>query len=222
MEEKYIVVKYEWMDDLLKIDSIDQETKHAIVYQIVNYIAYGELLIKGNPIIDAFTVNIIREINEEKESDDINSYGVYGMYRNDELIYVGMTMRSFRQRWKEHQGYIKNKSNALSVYSLIEDDDKIEFKILFDVMKNGMPLSEKEVKAIERKFIVQYSPIGNVEGNLNVNLGGRPSKIDYNKLKELKNKGWKNKDIAYEFNCSESTIEKSWRKIRLGEVEVGE
>lgn len=43
MEEKYIVIKYEWMD------------KHAI--------AYGELLIKGNPIID----NIIREINEEKE-----------------------------------------------------------------------------------------------------------------------------------------------------------
>lgn len=67
------------------------------------------------------------------------------VYRNDELIYIGMTTR----RWKEHQGHIKKKSNALSVYSLIEDDDKIEFKILFDAMKNGM----KEVKAIERKFI---------------------------------------------------------------------
>ena len=145
MEEKYIVIKYEWMDDLLKINSIDQETKHAIIYQIANYIAYGELLIKDNPIIDAYTANIIREINEEKENNDINSYGVYGMYRNDELIYIGMTMRSFKQRWKEHQGYIKNKSNALSVYSLIEDNDKIEFKILYDVMKNGMLLSEKEV-----------------------------------------------------------------------------
>lgn len=195
MEEKYIVIKYEWMDDLLKIDSIDQETKHAIIYQIVNYIAYGELAIKGNPIIDAFTANIIREIDKEKESDDVNSYGVYGMYRNDELIYVGMTTRSFKQRWKEHRGHIKKKSNALSVYSLIENNDKIEFKILFDAMKNGMPLSDKEVKAIERKYIVQYSPIGNVEGNLRVNVGGRPSKIDYNKLKQLKDIGWTNKAI---------------------------
>ena len=89
-------------------------------------------------------------------------------------------------------------------------------------MKNGMPLSEKEVKAIERKYIVQYSPIGNVEGNLRVNVGGRPSKIYYNKLKQLKDIGWTNKAIAQEFDCSESTIEKSWRKIRLGEVEVGE
>lgn len=115
MEEKYIVIKYEWMDNLLKIDSIDQETKHAIVYQIANYIAYGKLAIKGNPIIDAYTANIIREINEEKENDDINSYGVYGMYRNDELIYIGMTTRSFKQRWKEHQGHIKKKSNCARI-----------------------------------------------------------------------------------------------------------
>lgn len=114
MKKDYVIVKYNWMDNLLNLDSIDEKTKHKIVYQIISYLMYKELPFKGDPIIDAFTINIIKEIDEdEKMLDDINSYSVYGMYRNGELIYVGMTMRNFKQRWKEHQGYIKNKSHAL-------------------------------------------------------------------------------------------------------------
>lgn len=213
------------MDNLLNLDSIDEKTKHKIVYQIISYLMYKELPFKGDPIIDAFIINIIKEIDEdEKMLDDINSYGVYGMYRNGELIYVGMTMRNFKQRWKEHQGYIKNKSHALNVYDLIKENDIIEFKILVDAKKleNGIPLSEREVKAIERSYILRYSPIGNVENKVIRDAGGRPTKINYNKLKELKDKKWRNKDIAQEFNCSESAVEKAWRKIRRGEVEVGE
>lgn len=213
------------MDNLLNLDSIDEKTKHKIVYQIISYLMYKELPFKGDPIIDAFTINIIKEIDEdEKMLDDINSYGVYGMYRNGELIYVGMTMRNFKQRWKEHQGYIKNKSHVLNVYDLIKENDIIEFKILVDAKKleNGIPLSEREVKAIERSYILRYSPIGNVENKVIRDAGGRPTKINYNKLKELKDKKWRNKDIAQEFNCSESAVEKAWRKIRRGEVEVGE
>lgn len=74
MKKDYVIVKYNWMDNLLNLDSIDEKTKHKIVYQIVNYIAYGELLIKGSPIINAFTANIIREIDEEKKSSDDYGY----------------------------------------------------------------------------------------------------------------------------------------------------
>lgn len=44
--------------------------------------------------------------------------------------------------------------------------------------------------------------------------GGRPRKIDYEELKELKGKGWTNKKIAEYFSCSLSAVEKAWKKIK--------
>lgn len=43
-------------------------------------------------------------------------YGVYGIYINNELVYIGMTMRDFETRWQEHIAKIKSGSDELYFY----------------------------------------------------------------------------------------------------------
>ena len=57
-----------------------------------------------------------KNISQEDNNEEF-SYGVYGIYENDELVYVGMTMRDFEQRWEEHKRGIETCSNELIFYS---------------------------------------------------------------------------------------------------------
>ena len=100
---------------------------------------------------------------------------------------------------------IKNNSKALYLYSLINEDDNIEFRVIVDVDKL-MDNSEKNLKRIEEAMINNYKPIGNIIKN----RGGRPRKVDIEELKRLKSKGYTNKQIAKKMNCSVSAIEKNW------------
>lgn len=135
-----------------------------------------------------------------------DKYGIYGIYKDNELIYIGMTIRSFRERWYEHKNYIKNNSEALYLYFLIDSNDNIEFRIIVDADKL-IDNSEKNLKRIEEAMINDYKPVGNIIKN----RGGRPRKVDIEELKRLKNEGYTNKQIAKKMNCSVSAIEKNWR-----------
>ena len=53
----------------------------------------------------------------QKDNNEEFSYGVYGIYENDELVYVGMTMRDFKKRWEEHKRGIETGSKELIFYN---------------------------------------------------------------------------------------------------------
>ena len=109
------------------------------------------------------------------DNKEINNYifkngvkgGIYGIYKNDELIYIGSTMRNFEDRWKEHRRNIEKKSNALYVYSLFDESDKIDFRILIDLndLKSSKDLTRRDIECMELGLIDVFKPIGNIGGN---------------------------------------------------------
>lgn len=107
-----------------------------------------------------------RVVTPEEKRD--KSYGIYGMYRNDELIYIGYTMKSFEKRWNEHMVAIKNKipRQQLYVYGLIEWGDEIDFKVLIDAqgIETNEPLTERDWQCMELALIQMYQPEGNLAG----------------------------------------------------------
>lgn len=103
-------------------------------------------------------------------------YGVYGIKVNDELIYIGSTMREFEERFQEHKEAIVSHSKALYVYSLLKEVDthSISIEIMFDcgevVSRDGGKtgpvhvFTEEEVKSIEFGYIQLLKPKGNLAG----------------------------------------------------------
>lgn len=56
----------------------------------------------------------------ERQSKRNGDGGVYGIYRNGQLIYIGSTV-DFNKRWNEHKRNIKNHNNSLYVYKLLNE-----------------------------------------------------------------------------------------------------
>ncbi len=94
------------------------------------------------------------------------SYGVYGIYENDELVYVGMTMRDFEERWEEHKRGIETGSKELIFYSQINKENKIEFKKLIDVskIKSNSKITKRDVQSMELGLIRVFKPKYNYAG----------------------------------------------------------
>ena len=97
------------------------------------------------------------------------SRGVYGVYINDKLVYIGMTWtQDFKARWSQHQRNFEIGSSALHLYSLTQPNDKIEYKILIDVseikLSEGV-LDKRDVQMMELALIREHRPAGNLSGN---------------------------------------------------------
>lgn len=95
-----------------------------------------------------------------------NNGGIYGIYENGELVYIGMTMRPFEDRWKEHQERIEKGSNELALYNLIDANAKIEFKKLLEVdkMDSNDKITKRDLQAMEFALIQEHRPKYNFAG----------------------------------------------------------
>ena len=92
----------------------------------------------------------------------------FGIYKNGSLLYVGMTMREFEDRWNEHKENIKKGSKQLAVYSMIKSEDDIEFVKLIDEAKLNAndKITERDVKSMELATIALLEPEGNLAGRV--------------------------------------------------------
>ena len=107
------------------------------------------------------------ERQSKKNVSQVCNGGVYGVYRNGQLIYIGSTI-DFNKRWNEHKRNIKNKDYKLYFYKLIKPEDNIEFKILIDgsKLKADKTLTATDLKTMELALITLSQPIGNIAGRL--------------------------------------------------------
>lgn len=107
------------------------------------------------------------ERQSKKNVSQVCNGGVYGVYRNGQLIYIGSTI-DFNKRWNEHKRNIKNKDYKLYFYKLIKPEDNIEFKILIDgsKLKTDKTLTATDLKTMELALITLSQPIGNIAGRL--------------------------------------------------------
>lgn len=117
---------------------------------------------------DEFDAMVARQQEERRKLFDRQSKknvsqvcngGVYGVYRNGQLIYIGSTI-DFNKRWNEHKRNIKNKDYKLYFYKLIKPEDNIEFKILIDGSK--LKTDKTLTATMELALITLSQPIGNI------------------------------------------------------------
>lgn len=93
--------------------------------------------------------------------------GVYGIYVNGRLYYIGST-QDFEKRFKEHQIKLKTNSKELYVYKLIQKGDVVEYKPLIKTkdVKVEKQLERRDIEDMELALITLYQPIGNIAGRL--------------------------------------------------------
>lgn len=103
----------------------------------------------------------------KKAPKKITEGGVYGIYVNGRLFYIGST-QDFEKRFKEHQIKLRTNSKELYVYKLIQKGDVVEYKPLIKTkdIKVERQLERRDIEDMELALITLYQPIGNIAGRL--------------------------------------------------------
>lgn len=99
-------------------------------------------------------------------------YGIYGIYVDNDLIYIGMTMTSFQQRYNEHKNNISHTANInrmpLYAYLAKARDEKklIELRPLIsnNDLKTNQKITRRDWESMELGLITLYQPICNLRG----------------------------------------------------------
>lgn len=118
--------------------------------------------------------------------DALKDKGVYGIYVEDKLIYIGSTISSFKSRWNKHKENLNNLlNNTLSIDSFkgckelylflidsIKQEKRWYFKILFDSrdIRKCCHVIKKDkindtIRDVETNLIARLNPICNVRDN---------------------------------------------------------
>lgn len=96
--------------------------------------------------------------------------GIYGIFENDELIYVGETSKSFVERFRAHSKCVKENSSISEMYSYIKDnfeENKFCMRPLVEVdsrVKLTGELQLRDIQSIELGFITCFRPKFNIMG----------------------------------------------------------
>ena len=107
-----------------------------------------------------------------KKEDWHDKTGIYGIYLDNILIYIGKTTISFRQRFQQHINRYKTDDSYLHslMHKAKENGKNIEFKPLIIIedlqIANGVKINERDLNSMELALITIYQPVGNVEGRL--------------------------------------------------------
>ena len=86
--------------------------------------------------------------------------GIYGYFDNNKCLYIGKTVRDFKQRDKEHRNSINKTPFEIFYYN----NPKIEYKILFDC--KICHLTTSQLDYLEKCFINSLKPEYNILGNI--------------------------------------------------------
>lgn len=96
--------------------------------------------------------------------------GVYGIFENEELIYVGETIQSFLDRFRAHAKCVKENSSSNKMYNYIcknFEENKFYMRPLVEIdsrIKLDNNLSLRDIQAIEFGFITCFRPKFNIMG----------------------------------------------------------
>lgn len=116
------------------------------------------------------------EIDKQSEIDnnDIGECtGIYGIYVEDKLVYIGRTVDSFRHRFHAHARRLKAEDNSLLYRSLNnykKQGKNISFKPLIVLewlkMEHKRTINTQELNCMELALITVLQPELNVKGRL--------------------------------------------------------
>lgn len=129
---------------------------------------------------DWFKKEKIIKVEKKKEVDDLvkdedigKCTGIYGIYVDNRLVYIGRTISGFKERYNQHMLKIKHEDDSFLYRSLInykKAGKSITFKPLIILerlqMENKKVINVKELNCMELALITVLQPELNVEGKL--------------------------------------------------------
>lgn len=176
IKEKYTI------EDKSRIESIRQyleNNRGIIAYNDYDICAVQTIInrfndlrrkenIKENELIEE------KEIINEEHNDWEDKTGIYGIYIDDKLIYIGKTTVSFKDRFKTHKRNMDNNNDSMYIYKLLKDAKNNKHSIQMRpiiILENlqmihKKHINSKELNCMELALITAYNPIGNIEGRL--------------------------------------------------------
>ena len=107
------------------------------------------------------------ELKPKQKAKEKAPYGIYCIQYRGEVIYIGMTLTSFEQRWKEHLQLFKNpKHSDMILYHSGLNPDELEFRPMVDLTqeKANKELTKRDIKAMEMGLIAYFKPRFNISG----------------------------------------------------------
>lgn len=116
-------------------------------------------------------IEIEEAVNKEKNQS--NHPGIYAIYADNQIIYIGSTKQSFKEAYKRHLSIVNHpKEQEQYVYKIIrnkkEQGCKISLKPLVDFndieLKEGQNLRDRDINAMVLGLIKTFDPIGNAVG----------------------------------------------------------
>lgn len=140
-----------WGTGKLSQKFFDYRTKKARIFSESTFREF----IRQHPSFD-------RRTRRERQMD--YSWGIYGIYQNGELVYIGKTRRPFEVRWQEHcdilNGKIEKPKGMVLYDNLNARKDKIEFGILLDCAKIKVAgqITERDLSVMELTMISYFQP----------------------------------------------------------------
>lgn len=101
--------------------------------------------------------------------------GVYGIYLEDELVYIGKTIQSFQQRFRQHKHFIDFPNDSETQYDMytelaaaIERGKTVQLRPLIIAetasYKSLYHLTNRDLESMEFALIGALQPRYNVEG----------------------------------------------------------
>lgn len=168
-EDTYILLERmrggEKYDDVIKDIDNNREKYHIKKYTALSKKETVEkyLLIANNA-----------GINEEKiKLNNIeNKHGIYGIYVNNILIYIGKTTTSFKARFQQHKYFMNVEKNKDYLYQILkcakQNNQTITLKplIVVEDLKVQYPIKDRDLDAMELALITLYKPQCNIEGRI--------------------------------------------------------
>lgn len=97
--------------------------------------------------------------------------GIYGIYCNDKLVYIGKTDVDFETRFKQHKSALELNSTSQYLYKYLnaikkEENCIITLKPLINIkdLKVKNNIRNRDIEAMELALIQLYQPICNIQG----------------------------------------------------------
>lgn len=111
-----------------------------------------------------------KKIKENKKLEDCT--GVYGIYVNDKLVYIGRTLSSFKNRFKSHKSNLNNSDEFMykKLKEYKEAGKIITLKPLIAVellnVEHKKTFTKNDINCMELALITMHKPFFNIEGRI--------------------------------------------------------
>ena len=98
--------------------------------------------------------------------------GIYGIFVDEKIIYIGKTISGFKKRFQQHKSAMADESNHLLLYQRLrkykEQGKIIQMRVLIDIndlkIINKKAITRTDIKMMELALISVFQPECNIEG----------------------------------------------------------